>query len=247
MQLTLTFTRDYGIPIMLPLASSWMLQGLLYEALSYDSAYSEFIHDYGFADGNRRFKLFCFSELQTAGRYALFQRETKMIAYLSDVTLLVRSNQPHFIEVLFTYFSRNRSVWLGDNLVYVRAQLEDERIYTDHIRVRTLSPITVYRSEEDRHTTYYSPTQPQFYEAIIAGAKRKWRSFYGTEDGFALNIAPVEDCRFICRKTRFKQTFITAWHGQFDLCGNAQTLDFLYSTGIGSKNSEGFGMLELLK
>lgn len=247
MQLTLTFTRNDKSPIMLPLASSSTLQGLLYEALSSDSAYSEFLHDQGFVDGYRRFKLFCFSELQTAGRYDLFQNETKMIAYFSNVTLYVRSAQPHFIGVLFTYFSRNQDVWLGDNLVPVRAQLEDERIHTDHIRVRTLSPITVYRSEEDRHTTYYSPTQQQFYDAVIAGAKRKWRSFYGTEDGFALNIAPVEDCRFTCRKTSFKQTYITAWHGQFDLWGNAQTLDFLYNTGIGSKNSEGFGMIELIK
>lgn len=245
MQLSLTFSQT-DAPVVLPLASSWTLQGLLYHAISSDPAYSGFLHNQGYTDGSRRFKLFCFSELQPAGQYRVNTSE-RTITYFSDITLDVRSIQPYFIGLLFSYFSSRPTVRLGDNTVTVKARLGDEHIFNDHIRVRTLSPVTAYRTEEDGHTTYFSPAEERFYEAVLVGAKRKWRSFRGSDEGFALTVTPAEECRFTCRKTKFKHTFITAWHGEFDLAGNAETLDFLYQTGIGSKNSEGFGLFRVVK
>lgn len=246
MQLSLTFSQT-DRPITLPLASSWTIQGLLYHAISADSAYSGFLHNQGYADGNRRFKLFCFSELQPSGQYRVNPAD-RTITYLSDVTLEIRSVQPHFIGLLFSYFTAHPTVSLGGNTVNVKnPRLGDSHIFTDRVRVRTLSPVMAYRTEENGYTTYFSPTEDRFYEAVLAGARRKWRSFHGSGDGFALTVKPAEGCRFTCRKTRFKSTFITAWHGEFDLAGNPQTLDFLYQTGLGSKNSEGFGLFRGLE
>ena len=246
MQLSLTFSQT-DRPVTLPLASSWTIQGLLYHAISSDSAYSGFLHNQGYADGNRRFKLFCFSELQPSGQYRVNPAD-RTITYLSDVTLEIRSVQPRFIGLLFSYFTAHPTVSLGENTVNVKNPLlGDSHIFTDRVRVRTLSPVMAYRTEENGYTTYFSPTEPEgeenrFCQAVEAGARRKWRSFYGSEDGFALTVKPVEGSRFTCRKTRFKSTFITAWHGEFDLAGNPASLDFLYQTGLGSKNSEGFGL-----
>ncbi|MBQ2724491.1 MAG: CRISPR-associated endoribonuclease Cas6 [Clostridia bacterium] len=244
MQLILTFSQTDG-PVTLSLASSWMLQGLLYHALSSDPGYSDFLHNQGYTDSGRRFKLFGFSELQTTGRYCVNHAD-RTITYFSDITLEVRSIQPYFIGLLFSHFSSHPTVRLGDNTVTVRARLGDDHIFTDRIRVRTLSPAAAYRTEENGYTTYFSPEEERFYRAVEAGARRKWRSYYGNDDGFSVIVEPAEDCRFVCRKTKFKSTFITAWHGEFILAGNAQTLDFLYQTGIGSKNSEGFGLVSTI-
>ena len=46
--------------------------------------------------------------------------------------------------------------------------------------------------------------------------------------------------------TKYKGFYINAWFGMYVLTGKRQYLDFLYQTGIGSKNAQGFGMFEII-
>ena len=150
-------------------------------------------------------------------------------------------------RALFSYFSQNKTVRLGENLVSVeQISLGDTRIYESAVTVRTLSPITVYVTEDNGHTTYFTPDDPRFYTAICSNARRKWLSAYGSEEGFDLKVTALPDRHFTRRATRFKTTFITAWHGCFRLEGSPRTLDFLYQTGLGAKNSQGFGLFTLI-
>ena len=100
-------------------------------------------------------------------------------------------------------------------------------------------------TEKNGHTVYFSPQDPRFTEAIETNAHRKWASHTGSEAGFALRVIVPEGVCGVKRATRFKSTFITAWHLPLILEGTPQVLDFLYQTGLGSKNSQGFGMFEL--
>lgn len=244
MQLSLTISPA-NEPICLPLASSEVIQGMLYHALSDDPAYANHLHEQGSTDSGRSYKLFCFSELFSKDRYEV-DPLAHTITYQSDISLEIRSTQPYFITLLFSYFTKNPNITLGGNAVTVRSpSLGDTHIFSDSIRVRTLSPITVYRTDDDGHTTYFSPENAddrRFFEAVEANARRKWRSMYGTDNGFSLTVSPTTGTRYTRRMTRFKSTFITAWHGTFELSGTPQTLDFLYQTGLGSKNSQGFGL-----
>ena len=48
--------------------------------------------------------------------------------------------------------------------------------------------------------------------------------------------------------TKFKgQTIIAGWKGIYRLVASEQLLNFLYQTGIGDRNSQGFGMFELYR
>lgn len=235
MQLTVTFTANN---ISLPIATSETLQGLIYRALSADPAYSGFVHNVGKTYEGRAFKLFCFSELK--GEHTV---RDKQIIYRSKATLTVRSIDAYFIQVLFSYFSSAKNVRLGDNTVEVYdLKLNDKHIFSEHIRVQTLSPITVYLTGDDGHTQYFTPEDERFYRSVENNARRKWISYHGSDEGVSLQISPTGDTDYTRRATRFKNTFITAWHGTFVLTGNPATLDFLYHTGLGSKNSQGFGM-----
>ena len=40
------------------------------------------------------------------------------------------------------------------------------------------------------------------------------------------------------------EIFITAWKGSFTLKSDIESLQFLFDTGLGSRNSQGFGMFE---
>lgn len=229
--------------IVLPIASGRAIQGLIYRALSSDCEYSEAIHNFGKDYLGRKYKLFTFGELK--GRYEI---SGENIVYFSNVALKVRSVDSYLIQLLFEYFTKNKYVILGNNTVSVaKSMIYDEHIYENKIIIRTLSPITVYRTLENGYTVYFSPDDPNFCESIVTNAKRKWASFYGSEDGFLLKINSVENAAYIKRATRFKTTFITAWHGPFVLEGSIKVLNFLYNTGLGCKNSQGFGMFEIKK
>lgn len=246
MQLSVTFSSRNS-PIYLPLASSDIIQGFLYRSLSADPAYAGFLHEKGNTDGIRSFKLFCFSELSCAGRYEVNSAD-RTISYLSDISLEIRSVQPYFIGLLFSRFTSHPTATIGGNTVEVKnPRLGDAHLFSECVRVKTKSPITVYRTEDNGHTTYFSPEEERFYESVKSNARRKWRSMNGSDKGFSLKVSPAYGCRYVRRMTRFKSTFITAWHGEFILEGNPQTLDFLYQTGLGSKNSQGFGLFEVIE
>lgn len=238
MQLHLTLS---GENIRLPIATAHTVQGFIYNALKGDSRYQHDLHENGSTFDDRTFKLFTFGELR--GSYTV---ENKEIIYRDRVSFEIRSVDPYMLQLLYGYFTNSQALRLGDNTVVAdKISLEDNVIFDSEITIKTLSPITVYTTV-DNHTVYFTPEDHRFYESIISNARRKWSSHFGTDDGFSLEIAPVEGTRFIKRATAFKQTFITAWHGTFSLRGNPQTLNFLYHTGLGTKNSQGFGMFGVL-
>lgn len=238
MQIVITFQKEQ---LQLPIATFSVVQGLLYRAMAEDPRYSQQIHETGKQAEGRQFKLFNFSELK--GSYRI---EGHTIVFLSQAQLTVRSIDAYLIQLLFSYFNTHPTVMLADQQVQVGSViLSDPHIYESEICVHTLSPITVYRTEADGHTTYFSPDDPEFYNAILINARRKWLSFYGDDSAFSLEIAPVAGMRAKKCATRFKQTFITGWHGKFLLKAPPQVLNFMYQIGLGSKNSQGFGMFAL--
>ena len=233
MQLTVRFTER----ITLPLASAEVIQGLIYKALSADEEYATNVHENGSEGAGRKYKMFTFSEL--SGKYLV---SNGTISYPDGASLQIASADPYFIQLLFTYFKTQKRVILGDGLTAVGdVRLEDNRIFASEITVRTLSPITVYMTEEDGHTTYFSPDDPRFIRGIETNARRKYITRYGTEEGFDLKVTLNEKFTPAKRMTRFKSTFITAWHCSLVLSGTPQTLDLLQNVGLGSKNSQGFG------
>ena len=237
MQIDITFQKDR---IELPIATASVVQGLLYKAMEEDPQYSLQLHEVGREGEGRQFKLFNFSQLK--GNY---QIEGHTIVFLPQARLTVRSADPYLIQLLLAYFNRHKTVQLSNQQVAVReVTLSDPHIYDTQVCVYTLSPITVYRTEQNGHTTYFSPDDPEFYSGIVSNARRKWISYYGDDTGFALQIEPAPGMRAKKCATRFKETFITGWHGRFVLKAPLPVLNFLYQTGLGSKNSQGFGMFE---
>ena len=46
--------------------------------------------------------------------------------------------------------------------------------------------------------------------------------------------------------TIYKNTIIEAYRGIYVLSGRPEFLDFLYNVGLGSKNSQGFGLFDVI-
>lgn len=81
-----------------------------------------------------------------------------------------------------------------------------------------------------------------------ANARKKYEAFYkAPADGLALDVVP-ERVNKSCEKImNFKDTVIKAWTGVYRLTGSPELLHTVYDCGLGGRNSQGFGMVEVLE
>ncbi len=73
-------------PLSLPINYNHILQAVIYRSLGNMPEYATFLHDGGFARGQRQYKMFQFSQLK--GEYRI---ENKRITFFSEVSFEVRS------------------------------------------------------------------------------------------------------------------------------------------------------------
>lgn len=226
----------------LPIAYRQYVQAAIYHALREHPAYAQQLHDCGAQNGGKTYKLFTFSQLEGAYRVS-----GNVICFPGNVCLEIRSIHDALVLYLFSYFSGNREIRIADQrLVITGCWMSDKRLEDPSMKVFARSPVVAYRTCEDKKTIFYKPEDPEFCALLCANAERKWRSLYGGGEPISLQIELVPNCRYTKQVTEFKGTCVTAWFGHFHLSGDSKMLNFLYQTGLGAKNSQGFGMFDLL-
>ena len=93
-------------------------------------------------------------------------------------------------------------------------------------------------------TIPYAPNQKEFYTLIDTNFRHKYQSYFGHDSLTNITLLPVDHIKKVV--TNYKNTWITAYHGIFELHGDIQSLLLLYDTGLGMKNSQGFGMFDII-
>lgn len=231
-------------PLVLPINYNHIIQSIIYRALSTMPDYSEFLHEYGYASGSRQYKMFQFSQL--SGDYYI-DRKNRKIVFRSYVTFEVRSPEPLLMNLLAMSL-QYQGITFGSTVCRdVHLELYDYTVEETELLIRMKSPITVYSTEYDTgRTYYYSPDESEFYQKIDDNFKRKYEAFYGVRPFQSITLAYQGG--ELPRKlvTRYQGSYVNAWYGTYQLSGERKYLDFLYQTGLGSKNAQGFGMFEIL-
>lgn len=229
-------------PLSLPINYNHILQAVIYRSLSIMPDYAEFLHAGGFTRGQRQYKMFQFSQL--VGEY---QIEDKRITFFSQVSFEVRSPEPLLIRLLGECIWQ-QGITFGDHTYRdVQLELYDYTVEEQELLIRMKSPLTVYATDENSEKTFYfCPDDPEFYEMVNHNFYRKYQAYYGIEpmSGICLEIHGNKFPKKMV--TRYKGILITAWYGTYKLSGERKYLDFLYQTGLGAKNAQGFGMFEIL-
>lgn len=120
-------------------------------------------------------------------------------------------------------------------------------ITTNTIDIMFKSPLCVREhSKKNNKDIYYSYEKDGFKEALnkvlefqIANSDILCTSVL---EGFSIN--PIS-----CKKTvvRHHSQFVEVTVGMFSLTGNIALLNYLYTNGIGSRKSSGFGMIEIMR
>jgi len=205
-----------------------------------ESGYSDFLHDQGQQYNGRGYKMFCYSDLK--GKFTI---RDKRICFLDTIKLEIRSIDEELIIRLEEAVNK-RGVCFGDVVeMLTRVQREDKKIEVGALKIKMISPITAYQTVPDtKWTRYYNPLEEEFEGLIQRNFQRKYTAYTGREPGGTISLKAVsvgEQDRCV---TEFKQNKIRAWYGTYMLRGRPEYLNFLYQTGLGAKNGQGFGMFE---
>lgn len=228
--------------LILPVNYSNMIQGMIYSLISDDSAYAEAVHDHGFQFEERKYKLFTFGSLKGRSRYA-----DKKLYFNSDLQLEIRFVDDHMAELAFRHLQKQPVVRVGSGYLNVISfQISETMILQDQLIIRMAAPLTIHSTEENGHTHYYSPDEPEFRELIIQNIYKKYLAAYRKQYIGVLDIVPVNVKPSDKIVTSFKGIMITGWKGDFCITADRELLKFLYYAGLGDRNSQGFGMFEII-
>jgi CRISPR-associated endoribonuclease Cas6 len=240
MQLIININLDKQL--ILPLNYNHIVQSIIYRALSVIPEYADFIHDNGYMNGNRSYKMFNFGQLK--GEYRI---EGRNIIFSKFVSLEVRSPLSMLINILKYSFETNGITFGEKTFNDILIEIYDYTIEDSEINIEMNSPVTVYSTDEYMgNTYYYAPTDVEFSDMIDANFKRKYFSYYGVRPYSNVEIELLNNTAPRKMVTKYQGLYVNAWFGRYRLSGERKYLDFLYQTGLGSKNSQGFGMFSLV-
>lgn len=219
----------------LPVAYREGLQAALYQLLP--SPLGERLHDRGLLEGHRPLKLFVFSRLLGLAYLA----EEKAFQVPGDVVLYFASALPEVLEGVVQGVWREGGVSVhGLELGLKGVEEEPLPPAEGALEVEALAPITVYRTLEGS-TQYYNPWNREFGLLVAENLNRK-ASALGLGEG-RVSLRPLRVRPAHKRVERYKGTWVEGWMGRYRLEGPAPLLRLGLLTGLGAKNSQGFGFV----
>lgn len=230
----------------IPIHYNHLIQSLIYSSLPSDVA--TYLHDKGYQIGKRRFKLFSFSSL--LGKFQLNKKD-RTILFTDYVKLIIVSPDNNFLICLANNFLTTNTIRVGDSLLEViNIRFEEQVINNNVIFVRTLSPVVTYstliKPDGGRYTVYFHPGEKEFNTQISNNLRKKYEAFNGMQapDG-DIQIKYLDRPRL--HITYFKDTLIKGYSCRFKIKGPQELLKMALDSSIGSKSSNGYGVIQLLE
>ncbi len=245
---------------------SYCLSGAIYRWIEESSpSYGSFLHDHGYQAENsvRRFKHFCFSQLMVERRRIDSRRGTMTIVSPTVdwyISMPVEEALQHLVVGIFEkqelYIDREYNRFTVEQI-----ETLPEPAWERKMTFRMLSPTTVSVpdvKDEKFGAHYLFHDDPRLSDSLRKNILNKYESLYG-ERPVDQEFSCTPDDAFIKdaeRKGRRISRMITIKEGQPDetrvrgfMCpvtieGNPELIKLAYESGLGEKNSLGFGMIE---
>ena len=263
MRFQITLKR-IGKQRMLPMDYQYYIGATIYHVIqNADPETAHFLHEEGYADGNKKFKLFNYSPLDLRPYKmwkdkSLFELQGESITL--QVSFLVKPVASTFIRGLFM----NQEIYLGDrfngvDFIVTEVQALPQPDFHETMHYRTTSPTVIScKPEGARHAQYLHPEDQQFKNYFLRHLSQKNSGqLIASENQYTLNITESE-IQFKLLKTRgsrcytmkpgtSKQTRVRGFLFDFELTAPIEIHEMAYGAGFGEKNSMGFGWGEVMK
>lgn len=231
----------------IPVNYNYLVQSFIYHNIS--EKLSVFLHNKGYKYGKRLFKMFTFSRLLGKCRY---RKSDKHLIFSENVSLWVSSPETDFLESYATELLRKEEIRLGRSKVFIKSvEVGCTPPFNEEMLIKMLSPVTVYSTLEkkdgSKKTYFYHPREPEFCELISKNLKKKYRAFYRCEppkEKFEIKPEKVSSRSLMI--VNYKDFVIKGWLGVYRVRSHPELIKLGWDSGIGSKNSQGFGMFEFI-
>ncbi|MDO9153746.1 MAG: CRISPR-associated endoribonuclease Cas6 [Paludibacter sp.] len=255
MRFKITLTLDkkaFGDRI--PLNYQYECSAVIYKILSKSNeSYSRWLHDNGFRMDGKQFKLFTFSRLQIAQ----WKIQDAYLQILSDkveweISFLPERSTQEFIQGLF----KEQTFALGNRRAKVRftvqnIELMPSPVFTETMQFECMSPVCLNFKRDDGGYNYIDPENSAAPELIKQNLLNKFKAFTGeifTPENFPFEfkvITKPKSSLITIKANTPEESKIRGFHCRFQLTAPVELMKIMYESGIGGKNSIGFGMVKL--
>lgn len=159
-------TAKYSL---LPFNYQYPLSAAIYRIIQYaDNEFAAFLHDSGYGEGHKSFKLFTFSDIKTP-----FQKKgDRMQLLTTEAELMICFYVPQAAENFIKGLFINQQIEIGDggsktvfNITQVASLAENVNRKTEVV-IQPLSPLVVGRKNERGHYDYRSPEDVDFADCL---------------------------------------------------------------------------------
>ena len=232
--------------IVLPIHYNSAVQGLIYSMVQDEMPQ---LHDEGFDVGGRTFRLFTFSRVVGKVEYL----KDGQIAFHSPVRVRVASPLEQFIVTLAKNLLNSESIMLGNNRVYVKSlsALPQPDFSSGKVKVKAISPITAYSTlltqDGKKKTYYYHPREQEFVDQVTSNLLKKAVCLNKNLEGLPFSFRALKVSNKDAKIIYYRDFVIKGWLGIYEIEGDPRLLKLAYSAGLGAKNSQGFGMIDVIK
>lgn len=236
----------------LPIDYQYAQSALIYRILSFgDAKYTNWLHDNGFIQDRKQFKFFNYSPLLIQS----YKRVADRLLILNDtvewfLTFLPERSTEAFVRGVFA----DRIFQLGDKQSCVQFRVLSVEALPPtacqpEMTFKALSPMCIIRREEDGRNSYLPPTDPDAARIILYSLKEKYKfwhghSFEGDLSQYDFQVLDEPKAKLITIKAGTREeSKVKGYHCRFKMRLPEELMELMVSTGIGSKGSQGFGMV----
>ncbi len=227
--------------MILPVNYQSYLQGIIYKWLEYDKEYASFIHDTGAVIDNYKYKMFTYSSLEGKSTY-----RDHMLTFNGNLVFEVRAADDYFIDLIEKSIMENPYIRIGKHIIQIYSyEVHAFNVLTNIINISMRTPIIVRTTEKNGYVKYYRPDEQKFYQSILDNAIKKYELAEYNQQPI-LSMTPIKVSEHNKVVAHYKDMVLTGWKGIYQLKGTPDFITFIYYTGIGERNSQGFGMFDIL-
>ena len=223
--------------IWIPINYQHALSSMIYHFIrNSDSDLSSKLHH------SKDFKFFNFSRMESENKSI---KQKTILFPKNDIAFFNISSPDSDIlrSTVEGMFSEKEVELLGKKFRVLSPIYLDPPDFTHTARFRTLSPIYIDTIRDGRRWDLF-PTDPEWKKRIEENSRKKYAHYFGKDYTGNLNILDIR--KMSTKRINVGGQSWRAANAEFTLKAEPDMLRFLWDTGIGTKNSQGFGCLHYL-
>lgn len=243
---------------MIPIDYQYYIGAWIYKVIGKaDSEFAYFLHQHGYSDGNKQFKLFNYSTLNF-GKPKLWKEKSLFEIEVDKIFLQISFYLPDTAEKFIIGLFNNQQVFVGDkfngiDLTVSQIERLPEPEISDTIHYKANSPVVIsILNENEKYAKYLSPTDNNYALYLKNNLTQKWKTIPGEQPlpdilDFDWELTSEPKSKLITVKPYTpQQSKVRGYIYEFKLTTSKEIHRLILSAGIGEKNSMGFGWVELL-